>query len=504
MQDCHVESSCVPSTLLSSPFSSFLLSHPITMATLNRGAHILVFPFPAQGHIIPLLDLTHKLATQGLKITILITPKNLPILNPLLTKSPSIQTLILPSPSYPSIPPGVENVKDLPPNCSPVAMMHALGALYHPILHWFQTHPSPPTSILSDFFLGWTHHLARELGVPRLVFYSSGAFLASTFDFLWPHVRHLEDPTTSTTVVSLTTLPNSPSFVYKHLPGMWRFYKESDPAWEFVKEGMIANISSWGAVFNTFDDLESKYLEHVRNETGHVRVWAVGPLLLEGVGATGRGGASSVQVDDVLTWLDTCPNGSVVYVCFGSQFVLTERQVDALMEGLEKSGARFVWCVKVAGEGNVVPTDFDDRVAGRGLVIRGWAPQVEILTHRAVGAFLTHCGWNSVLEGLATGVSLLAWPMTADQFVNAKLLVEEMGVAITVCEGHDSVPNSAELARIFGESVVGTQLQRVRAIELRGAALGALKEGGSSYSDFDDLVKALSEMSGKVEKKDEV
>nr|DAD31562.1 TPA_asm: hypothetical protein HUJ06_010413 [Nelumbo nucifera] len=71
---------------------------------------------------------------------------------------------------------------------------------------------------------------------------------------------------------------------------------------------------------------------------------------------------------------------------------------------------------------------------GRGLVIRGWAPQVLILRHRAVGLYLTHCGWNSVLEALVAGVPMLVWPIGADQFPNAKLLVDQMGMIVKVCE----------------------------------------------------------------------
>ncbi|KAK9277942.1 hypothetical protein L1049_027499 [Liquidambar formosana] len=138
---------------------------PATLMTIaGSGTHILVIPFPAQGHLIPLLDLTHQLATRGLTITILVTPKNLPLLNPLLSQHPSIKTLVFPFPAHPSIPAGVENAKDLPAGYFR-AMMNTLGELYNPLLHWFQSHPSPPVAIVSDMFLGWTHHLACHVGV---------------------------------------------------------------------------------------------------------------------------------------------------------------------------------------------------------------------------------------------------------------------------------------------------------------------------------------------------
>ncbi|GMP58423.1 hypothetical protein CsSME_00022096 [Camellia sinensis var. sinensis] len=133
-----------------------------------------------------------------------------------------------------------------------------------------------------------------------------------------------------------------------------------------------------------------------------------------------------------------------------------------------------------------VPDGFEDRVSGRGMVIKGWAPQVPILNHQAVGGFLSHCGWNSVLEGLAGGVMILGWPMEADQFVNTRLLVEDMEAAVYVCKGADAVPDSAELAQIIAKSLSGNTVQKVKALELRQKAMEAVEIGGSSWKDLED------------------
>ncbi|KAH7835378.1 hypothetical protein Vadar_025585 [Vaccinium darrowii] len=183
----------------------------------------------------------------------------------------------------------------------------------------------------------------------------------------------------------------------------------------------------------------------------------------------------------VLSWLDGCPDGSVVYVCFGSQKLLNRDQMEALALGLERSGLRFVWVVKsvsaqqMADGYGLIPDGFEDRVSGRGMVIKGWAPQIPILSHRAVGGFLSHCGWNSLLEGIVAGVMILAWPMGADQFVDARLLVEDMGAAVRVCEGGDSVLDSVELARTIAESMSGNTAQKLKAKELRDRAIKAVK-----------------------------
>ena len=110
-----------------------------------------------------------------------------------------------------------------------------------------------------------------------------------------------------------------------------------------------------------------------------------------------------------------------------------------------------------------------------------------------MGAFLTHCGWNSTMEGLAAGVVMLTWPMGADQYTNANLLVGELGVGIRVAEETRRVPDSTELARILSEAVGGKCPERVRAVELRDVAWSAVN-GGSSDTDLDHLVNRLKEL----------
>ena len=151
-----------------------------------------------------------------------------------------------------------------------------------------------------------------------------------------------------------------------------------------------------------------------------------------------------------------------------------------------------------AGNSGVVPEGFEARAAaaGRGLVVRGWAPQVATLRHAAVGWFMTHCGWNSVLEAAAAGVPMLAWPMTADQFSNARLLVDEVRVAVRACAGGYGVaPDPGELAAVLADAVgeKGRDV-RARAKELAVEAARAVTEGGSSYADLEGLVREIRKL----------
>ncbi|XP_050221342.1 flavonol 3-O-glucosyltransferase UGT89B1 [Mercurialis annua] len=460
------------------------------MTTISSKTHILVFPFPAQGHLIPLLDLTHNLANHGLTITILLTPKNVSFVNPLLSIHPSIKTLVFPFPTNSSIPAGVENCKDLPGEFFPI-MIRTLGDLYHPLLSWFKSHPSPPVAILSDMFLGWTEFLANELKIPRIVFSPSGAMALSVIYYLW---RDMPGKREENDVVLFSGMPNCPKYPWWQISPIYRNYLEKYPDCEFIKDSFRANLVSWGVVVNSFTELESAYLDYLRKEMGHDRVWEVGPLQPQIHDSSSklidRGGASSVPVNDLTAWLDKRDDHTVVYVCFGSQTSLTDNQTVEIASGLEKSGVNFIWCIKEHIY-DMIPSGFEDRVAGRGLIIKGWAPQILILSHKAVCAFLTHCGWNSVLESLVAGVPMLAWPMGADQFVNANLLVDELKMAVRVCEGAKTVPNAAELARVLKEFKSENRVERERSKKMSKMSLDAIKENGSSVKDFEELLQNL-------------
>ncbi|KAM3380867.1 UDP-glycosyltransferase 89B2 [Capsicum galapagoense] len=487
-------------------------SHRQLMKMSENRPHVLIFPYPAQGHILPLLDFTHQLFVNGIAITVLVTPKNLPILDPLLSLHSSISTLVLPFPSHPSIPEGVENVKDLPADGFRY-MMYNLGRLRDPILNWFNKHPSPPSAIISDMFLGFTHEIATVLGIPRYVFSPSGALALSAVYSLWREMPKRNDPNNDNEIFEFPDIPNCPKFPWWQISPIFRSYVEGNPSSEFIKDCFRADIASYGLILNTFTELENVYLDHLKKDLGHDRVWSVGPVQPphdkdggNSSGSSNRGGSSSVLASEILSWLNKCEDHSVVYICFGSQAVLTNKQMEELATALEKSGVKFILSAKRATKGHVsngygvLPSWFEEKVAGRGLVIRDWAPQVLILRHRAVGVFLTHCGWNSVLEGLISGVPMLTWPMGADQFANANILVDEHEVAVRACEGATTVPNSSKLAKILAEAVQGDNVEarRARMSELRKIAMNGIKEGGNSFKNLEAFVKHLTEEATKI------
>ncbi|XP_059065877.1 anthocyanidin 5,3-O-glucosyltransferase-like [Cryptomeria japonica] len=244
---------------------------------------------------------------------------------------------------------------------------------------------------------------------------------------------------------------------------------------------------------NTFEEMEGEFVDHVQSSFG-VPVWSIGPVLSSPSGDFEEGG--------VKDWLDHRDVGSVVYINFGSEISLSGEQIKVVAEGLEASGQCFLWAVKnpPGGEGlqiAVLQQGFRERAADRGLVVTGWAPQQAILSHPSTGGFLSHCGWNSTLESISNGIPILAWPFQHDQPFVKKLLVEELRVAEEV--KREAVGNgvftvtSAEIERgvkLIIEGKEGRDMRR-RACDLKDAAIQAVGEGGSSFTNLQKFVSLI-------------
>jgi hypothetical protein len=187
--------------------------------------------------------------------------------------------------------------------------------------------------------------------------------------------------------------------------------------------------------------------------------------------------------------------------------LFSKEQLREIAFGLERSGHRFLWVVRnppsdkksvaLSAHPNIdldslLPEGFLDRTKERGLVLKSWAPQVAVLNHPSVGGFVSHCGWNSVLEAVCAGVPLVAWPLYAEQRLNRIFLVEEMKLALPMNESDNGFVSSAEVEeRVLGlmESEEG-KLIRERAIAMKIAAQAALNEGGSSRVALSQLVES--------------
>ncbi|TVU28332.1 hypothetical protein EJB05_19847, partial [Eragrostis curvula] len=295
----------------------------------NDKPHVLVVPFPAQGHLPPLLDLVALLAARGLAITVAVTAGNAALLDPLVAAFPSVATLVLPFPSSPLLPAGCgENAKDLPAGHLIRPFMVCLAALRAPLLAWCKARGQQGrrvTAILSDFFTGWTQTLAAELGVPRVTFSPSSAFYLAMTQSLWRHVPRRRRPDDPDEAVAFPEIPGSPSFPWRHLSSMYRRHVPGDELSEAIRQSFLWNQESKCFVVNSFAALEATYLHLERpfpdkNGAGKWML-AVGPVSdAVGTANVDRGGKPTVATADVAAWLDARgEEGSVVYVSFGTQ-----------------------------------------------------------------------------------------------------------------------------------------------------------------------------------------
>lgn len=265
------------------------------------------------------------------------------------------------------------------------------------------------------------------------------------------------------------------------------------PATRFLSTVGETDVASWGVIVNSFAALEQPaYVDLLESFYRHVaggRCWLVGPLSLLSPGRAD----GSLQSSECMRWLDRQPDGSVVYVAFGTQATVSGEQLDEVAHGLAKAGVRFLWAVRSVTW--VAPVEVGGDL---GRIERGWVPQKEVLGHAAVGGFLSHCGWNSVLEAVAAGVAVLAFPMIAEQHLNAKMVAEEIGVGLRLMPvGSVGVVGRDKVEEGVRELIMGEEKGRMlkeAAAEMAKKAREAVAEGGSSYQALEKLLDELRKL----------
>jgi len=195
---------------------------------------------------------------------------------------------------------------------------------------------------------------------------------------------------------------------------------------------------------------------------------------------------------ECLDWLDTKTQNSVIYINFGSITVLSVKQLVEFAWGLAGSGKEFLWVIRpdlVAGEEAMVPPDFLMETKDRSM-LASWCPQEKVLSHPAIGGFLTHCGWNSILESLSCGVPMVCWPFFADQQMNCKFCCDEWGVGVEI--GGDVKREEVEtVVRELMDREKGKKM-REKAVEWRRLANEATEhKHGSSVVNFETVVRKV-------------
>ncbi|KAF8010636.1 hypothetical protein BT93_J1321 [Corymbia citriodora subsp. variegata] len=250
-----------------------------------------------------------------------------------------------------------------------------------------------------------------------------------------------------------------------------------------------------GIMVNTFKELEPFAVgSFSQGNSDGPAIYTVGPVIdPKGVPDPSLDRAHWEKIRE---WLDEQPPSSVVFLCFGSMGSFDANQVKEIAAGIERSGHKFLWSLRPESSQAQLPDGFLERTRGRGVVC-GWTPQVEVLGHATIGGFVSHCGWNSILESLWHGVPIVTWPMYAEQQLNAFMMVKELGLAEELrldyrahggIGGHLVPAEEIETAvrRLMGS---GAEVTRKKVKEMREAARNAVKEGGSSYDSIGRLIQ---------------
>ncbi|PIN14741.1 UDP-glucuronosyl and UDP-glucosyl transferase [Handroanthus impetiginosus] len=512
------------------------------MAIPEQNLHFVLLPFMAQGHMIPMVDLARLLAKRGLIITILTTPHNKNRFKTLIDRAISsglkinIFSLKFPN-SESGLPEGCENVDLLPSVNDAPKFFTATSLLKEQVEKLLQELNPIPNCLIADMCFPWATNVAKKLHIPRIVFHGT-----SCFSLLCMHIvaksNNFEHISSDTEYFVMPGLPDRIEITKAQLRGtldktspewtkLWNEIREAEdqafgtvantfeeletqlrgtldktsPEWtKLWNEIREAEDQAFGTVANTFEELESEYVkEYIR--TKGKKVWCIGPVSLcnkDSLDKAERGNKSAIDEHECLKWLDTKDPSSVLYVCLGSLSRLATSQLIEIGLALEASNRPFIWVIRDATEELETWLEkFKDRINNRGLLISGWAPQVMILSHLSIGGFLTHCGWNSTIEGITAGVPMMTWPVLGEQFYNEKFIVNVIktgvraGVEVPIFFGDEErvgvLVKKEEVERVIEELMNGGkegEERRKRAKKLGEVAKMAVEEEGSSYRNL--------------------
>ncbi|GJN27113.1 hypothetical protein PR202_gb15103 [Eleusine coracana subsp. coracana] len=434
-------------------------------STESPPLHVVLFPFLARGHVPAFLRLATLLRAlrPGLDVTLVSTPHILSSLT-LPPSSLPVRLHALPfSPADHGLPAGAHSLADLQVHQF-IAFFRASESL-RPAFDHFVSTLRGPTCIIADAFFAWTADVARGHGAvaSHAVFLPGGAFGNAVFFSVWEHLPHHALTDADADADEFPLLPDFPDVVLHRtqIPRFMLAATGADP-WSAFFRRVAASCRATDAVLvNTVAELEPAGLHMLRRSFG-APTWPVGPVLAE---------PSESPDDDaaIIRWLDARAARSVLYVCFGSQSSVTAAQTAELTLGLEASGVAFVWVVRPPLERDA-KEGFDP----------AWLP-----------------------AGLSCGVPMLGWPLGAEQFFNAKLVVE-WGVCVEVARGNvegskvtrEAVAEAVRM--VMGETGKGGEMRR-NAASVSRAMAAAWEEPtrGSSAESLEGFLRSVETAAGR-------
>ncbi|XP_052187965.1 flavonol 7-O-beta-glucosyltransferase UGT74F1-like [Diospyros lotus] len=456
---------------------------------MREKAHCLVLPLPLQGHINPMLQFSKRLQSKGAKVTLVTTRF---IFNKTMNQAAAGRP-------FSSL--AVDTISDgfddggLAQAGSPTEYFYRFQQVgsetLAELVEKCRSSGSPVDCIVYDPFLTWALEVAGNLGLVAGAFFTQSCAVDSVYFHV--HNGKLKLPVPAGSEIFLPGLPalqvsDLPSFVAD---------PESRPLALEVAVNQFSGLAGkpeW-LLCNTFHKLEEEVVDSMSKM---MPLRTIGPTvpsmyLDKQLQEDTDYGLSLFKpnTDACMKWLDERPNGSVVYASFGSMAVPGAEQMEEVALGLKASKSHFLWVVR-ATEQAKLPGKFVEETSEMGLVV-SWCPQLEVLAHRAVGCFVTHCGWNSTLEALSLGVPMVAVPQWSDQPTNAKCVMDLWGVGLRAQPDENGVVRRGEIERCIREVMEGETGKEARrnAAKWRELAIEAVGEGGSSDRNIEEFVSSL-------------
>ncbi|PQP95134.1 crocetin glucosyltransferase chloroplastic [Prunus yedoensis var. nudiflora] len=336
----------------------------------------------------------------------------------------------------------------------------------------------PYTCLVYTILLPWAADLARELHLPSVLAWIQAATL---FDVYYYYLSGLPLDLASRDL---------PSFMLAANP-----YNFALPLFEKQFE-LLQRETNPIILVNTFDALEPEALKAIDK----YNLIGIGPLIPSAFldrkdpSDTSFGGDLFQKSMDssCIEWLNLKPEGSVIYVSFGSVSALSKDQMEEIAKGLLDYGRPFLWVIREKEERNGQYNEAEkeeeklscrEELEELGKIVL-WCSQLEVLSNPSLGCFVTHCGWNSIMESLVSGVPVVAFPLWTDQRTNAKLIEDTWKTGVRVAPNEEEgIVVGEELKRclelVMGSGEIGEELRR-NAKKWKGLAREAVSEGGSS------------------------
>ncbi|KAG7568722.1 UDP-glucuronosyl/UDP-glucosyltransferase [Arabidopsis thaliana x Arabidopsis arenosa] len=448
-------------------------------------ANVLVFSFPIQGHINPLLQFSKRLLSKNVTVTFLTTSSTH---NSILRRAIAGGATALPL-SFVPIDDGFEEGHPST-DTSPDYFAKFQENVSRSLSELISSMEPKPNAVVYDSCLPYVLDVCRKHpGVAAASFFTQ----SSTVNAIYIHFLRGAFKEFQNDVV----LPAMPPLKGNDLPVFLYDNNLCRPLFELISSQFVNVDDIDFFLVNSFDELEVEVLQWMKNQWP---VKNIGPMipsmyLDKRIAGDKDYGINlfNAQVNECLDWLDSKPPGSVIYVSFGSLAVLKDDQMIEVAAGLKQTGHNFLWVVRET-ETKKLPSNYIEEIGEKGLIVN-WSPQLQVLAHKSVGCFMTHCGWNSTLEALSLGVALIGMPAYSEQPTNAKFIEDVWKVGVRVKADQNGFVTKEEIVRCVGEvmedmSEKGKEI-RTNARRLMEFAREALSDGGNSDKNIDEFVAKI-------------